>query len=555
MYALYLLLSSSDEKGLIETIRRSASTKDKVQYICATTMHGIADLHYARMLRLDDPTGPMWKLTLHVLLTTLQSAEHDTVNIQDLRLKWTSVSHKKDEYIADFISKETARFEDYARALQDQGISPPSPYERLVSFTQRLQPYLKTLLGKHLRAKGSTLLDIDYNDVCKALIAMERSYYIVYEFESKNPPSKEHWAPVQEAHVVSVAGNPYKGKPKHDCPHCGKKAVRHPAELCYANPKNEAKSKSTLRVTNEVKDVNKELTRTSLPEQVGSQAVVLPQFMVLPSKSQSKEDCLRLHVPSVEVALQGSDNRPLIMGIDSFSEVSIIDNEVMRLAERSGLILETREAGERTCRAACGTLFAIGREVNLPVVLPTDHGPITAKIWCYVVSNFQYPHILLGASTLYRMKATIDMENYELQIHGLGGAKVKLSTSAPQIIPVAAAPSHELEDYLTALSDEDLYQWHEQRAVDIEVPKLSFDIKEGIPSSTRKYPIPARLREATHKELQRLARQGIIQIIKETDVTADCIVSPGFAKDKGRVDPETGLPAIRLLCDFSALNE
>ncbi|KAF4700111.1 hypothetical protein FOZ63_016788, partial [Perkinsus olseni] len=67
------------------------------------------------------------------------------------------------------------------------------------------------------------------------------------------------------------------------------------------------------------------------------------------------------------------------------------------------------------------------------------------------------------------------------------------------------------------------------------------------------YPIPARLRESVELELQKLARQGVIQVIREDDIGPNAIISPGFAKDKGRPGPN-GCPAVRLLCDFSALN-
>ncbi|KAF4756562.1 hypothetical protein FOZ63_021906, partial [Perkinsus olseni] len=190
------------------------------------------------------------------------------------------------------------------------------------------------------------------------------------------------------------------------------------------------------------------------------------------------------------------------MGIDSFSEVSIVDRQVVSKLQDKGISLDTRTVGKRTCRAACGSLFSISLEVNLPVIFNTDCGPRLAMIWCYAVTNFKYPHILLGASTLSRMRASIDLDEYIMRIKSMDGVMVQLLASPPTVPPVASAPSSDLEDHLVQLSDEELYQWHVKRCEDLPTPKLSFKLKDMVPSVTRKYPIPARLRESVELELQ-----------------------------------------------------
>ncbi|KAF4707918.1 hypothetical protein FOZ63_017492, partial [Perkinsus olseni] len=145
-FALYSLLSAPNEDALIEALRRAASHNDQVHYVSINNMAGVGNRHYAKILKVDECDGPMWKLCLHIVLSTLQAVEFTPINIQDLRQRWLSISQKKDEYIIDFVARESTKFEEYARALMHLGITVPSSYERLVSLTQRLQPNMKALL-------------------------------------------------------------------------------------------------------------------------------------------------------------------------------------------------------------------------------------------------------------------------------------------------------------------------------------------------------------------------------------------------------------------------
>ncbi|EER02241.1 hypothetical protein Pmar_PMAR024868, partial [Perkinsus marinus ATCC 50983] len=346
-FTLYSLLSADNEDELVQGLRKSASPADQVRYVSILDMSGIRNKHYARILSVDERDGPMWKLCLHTSLASLQAVEYTPLNVEDLRYRWSSISQKKDEYIVDYAARESAKYENYAKALMHLGITAPSPYERLVSFASRLQPNMKTLLGKHMRSKDLTLYAADYDYICRTLIKLEKTYYVAYEFQThgiKTTHKPNDWIPViQTTKPLSGASDgPYKGKPKHDCPHCGKKGVRHPPDLCYSNPSRKIMDGHKDKVTDTSRNAASRTISAAQSSAVPQPETAVPQFMVLHSGSNmSVED--KLHVPCASVWLLKAGGCKVVMGIDSFSEVTMVDRNVVSTLSSHGASLETRE--------------------------------------------------------------------------------------------------------------------------------------------------------------------------------------------------------------------
>ncbi|KAF4648485.1 hypothetical protein FOZ61_002632, partial [Perkinsus olseni] len=299
----------------------------------------VADLPGSIALASEVVDGFLWRTLTHLVLTAIQSSEFSVDNLDDLEYQWQDIRQKKDEYVGAFLLREGERFQRLESARLFVRQPPMGDYARMVSICRRLQPQYKKWLATHLREKDKDLVDMTYPDLVAALHLVERLNTRSYEFEydwdnsgdnkekSNNKWSKEEWAAWKKSNN-NTTHTESKGK-KHDCPHCGKKNVRHPAELCRSNPANKGKeAPAKSGVENADKKESNKVSSGEPPVQQQptlTAADSVPQFMATPQVACPKT----VRVPRTTIRLEGWSEKSFTAGFDSYAEVSLVNKDVV----------------------------------------------------------------------------------------------------------------------------------------------------------------------------------------------------------------------------------
>ena len=113
-----------------------------------------------------------------------------------------------------------------------------------------------------------------------------------------------------------------------------------------------------------------------------------------------------------------------------------------------------------------------------------------------------------------------------------------------------------LEAKLHAMTDEQLSKWMDDQLVGYVQPRLKLKVKS---EETAPHQVPNRSRYQTPQKLQASVLASIRQKVKSWSMRVVPYnykqrISMLFTKDKKRIDPETGLQALRFLTDLRAVN-
>jgi site-specific DNA-cytosine methylase len=117
----------------------------------------------------------------------------------------------------------------------------------------------------------------------------------------------------------------------------------------------------------------------------------------------------------------------------------------------------------------------------------------------------------------------------------------------------AATP---IEEWSEGVDDEELEAWMLKKLQGYELPRLQLRLKgdETVPYQVpvrSRYQTPTKLREATLHALKKKLDAGWLKLVP---YDSEAWISMMFVKAKGRIDPESGLEAVRFLSDLRPVN-
>lgn len=465
--------------------------------------------------------------------------------------------------IVDFLHAECKAWTRLRQLNALVGIEDPSNGVRTERLLENLNPTTKEQLAIILRNERLRTETMTFSQVVTILDDISEKNAVKFSW-FRNPTSvtfqpvasmKPQGAPVQGQNQPGtntqrshprVATTPTNPSPSLRLPSVNPRMAgqaghtpRHfisPAES--ATPRSD---KSDRNKSHEVRDGNEKLPVTNTREK--SPYNLRPRRPADASQSPKRQP--QSDVPTFPICPEGnsahigltysfratSDSRQLNIGLDSFSAVTLIHPDVVDS-------LSVSQSDKAISLSGLGGKVSISGDTGsvLINITKTDGSTQSARITGFISKHVpKGVHVLIGTPTFQRM-----------------GLRLDFSGACPMAHIAALKADVQLIPNHPPCSASSVFNTEAIEPLNLPTMDLQVD-QEEIPFQTRKsYGVPFKLAQAADLAIQAEIDAGRLC---EVEYDESFWISPLFVKNKGKMDPETGLPSVRLLADLTLLND
>ena len=518
-----------------------------------------------------------WHLMFRGLVTILFREASTFGVFEKVHSEWAQV--RQTGSISEYIYTEVNLWSRLSNQCSFLKLEAPTGSQRVERLLMNLNEMTKRQLAELLRSEGRRTESMPYVDLIRILTTLQQRLDIQYTWEKETQarkPSLRFSPTVTEVSIPSSENT--------ECPFCRKKNVRHTLEQCFANPKNKriaaatpadatrpiqpnkdhaphkapgtqaAKSEATKE---QVTPRSEGLTRSNItpamhtPESGGSSSgaghrynlrsrekqhgskqsfPVQPEREPQSEESQDEEEEHDINSfpvsagisPSFGFSAKTKFGMPVTVGFDSFSCLTLFKEEVCEKEKiKQGNSLKLNGIG--------GSTQITGQTGVVELIVQGARFQVNG----YIGKTPRGIDILIGVPQIQNMSLSLNFQGSSptAVIGAMGNLKINLHA----ITGEKTCQSFGIEP--------------------LDLPELEIRLKptaQTIPYQCKfGYSVPLKLKEAAEKQISEEIEAGHM---KQVEYDHRMWISPLFVKTKGRVDPETGLPKVRLLADLSLLN-
>ena len=486
-----------------------------------------------------------WPLFFRGLMGVLFKENSPFAAYDATKTEWSKLSQTSS--ISEYVFQEVNLWSTMSSQCLLLGIEPPTHSQRVNRMLCNLASSTKGVVADELRSKGKRCEYLTYPELVSMLNEAQVRADISFPWECQ----RKEVEPRSDKSTPSRHADARRQDDLHNCHFCLRKNVRHKPEECYGNPKNITQRPKFMRSDYRIHGDRPKDSRVANSQNMNRQSYHIQSdqspeappspgdLYELPPLIQAREqvgpkaggsdggdifsftvkaECAKLFGFRANVPGVG----PITVGFDSLSSVSLIRQGL-------GSIVSDKPPDPITLHGIGGHSQISGQ--RNAVLLEVEGARF--RITGYTCKTPISVDVLIGIPQIQKMNLTLTYTDQ--------GAMATVGSLGNLSIPLIPLTSRAHNPSLT-ITEQDLP--HMEVAVKPGVSKIPFQCKRG-------YSIPIHLQEATRSEILSEIELGHL---KEVQYDSNMWISPLFVKAKEKLDPETGLPRVRLLADLKLLN-